>query len=299
MAAMKVIPEVIDDPDAFITLDFTAEGSEYPTRNNPAGDAVDYDTYAAVTIVSAMIGDLDITDSLSANSAGSKFLYKATGLAIGEHDIEVTAMDEAGNEKDFEAKIEITEREPFSLALSPGWNLVSIPGEPSNAAINTVIPADHPIDTVLSYDPLVPGGWLTAVRGGDGDFTGTLTDIRATRAYWIHTDSFEALKVDIPKASVGQAMLLPTVTIAKGWNLVPALDVDGNGEVPVAAEYFKSLEDIVAAYTFNTVLNTWVGVNLDAADTSEDADADEEEAKMISIGKGYWVYSTKAGTLVP
>ena len=43
---MKVIPEdSIDDPDAFITLDFTAEGAEYPTDDNPAGDAVDYDTY--------------------------------------------------------------------------------------------------------------------------------------------------------------------------------------------------------------------------------------------------------------
>ena len=258
MEDMEVIPETIDDPDAFITLDFTAEGSEYPAGKNPADEDVDYDTYAAVTITSAMIGDLDITDSLSANSAGNKYLYKASDLEIGKHTISVEVMDEAGNEDEFDVKIEITERKPYSLALSPGWNLVSIPGEPMNAAINEVIPADHPIDTVLSYDPLVPGGWLTAVRGGDGDFTGTLTDIRATRAYWIHTDSFEALKVDIPKASVGQAMLLPTVTIAKGWNLVPALDVDGNGEVPVAAEYFKSLGDIVAAYTFNTVLNTWV-----------------------------------------
>ena len=31
--------------------------------------------------------------------------------------------------------------------------------------INAVISADHPAMTVLTYDPSVPGGWLTALRG--------------------------------------------------------------------------------------------------------------------------------------
>ena len=87
LAGMEIIPETIDDPDAFITLDFTAEGSEYPAGKNPAEEDVDYDNYTAVTITSATIGDLDITDSLSANSAGNKYLYKASGLEIGKHTI--------------------------------------------------------------------------------------------------------------------------------------------------------------------------------------------------------------------
>ena len=296
LAGMEVIPETIDDPDAFITLDFTAEGSEYPDGKNPADEDVDYDSYTAVTIVSAMLGDLDITDSLSANSAGNKYLYKASDLEIGKHTISVEIMDEAGNEKDFSTKIEITERKPFSLALSPGWNLVSIPSPPANGDINTVIPADHPADTVLTYDPLVPGGWLTAVRGGDGDFTGTLTMITATRAYWIHTDSFEALDVDVPKPSVGQAVFLPTITISKGWNLIPALDVDGDEEVGTAMHYFRSIsDDVAAAYRFDTVLNSWLSVELE--DTS--ATGEDDNSEMIERGRGYWVYSTKAGTLVP
>jgi hypothetical protein len=294
VADMTVTPMEIDDPNAFITLDFTAEGNEYPTGEAEDADDVDYDTHASVTIVSAMLGDLDITDSLAANSAGNKFLYKASDLEIGKHDIVVEAMDEAGNEQEFEVEIEITERAPFSLTLNPGWNLVSIPSPPANGAINTVIPADHPADTVLTYDPLVPGGWLTAVRGGDGNFTGTLTMITATRAYWIHTDSFEALDVDIPKPSIGQAVFLPTITISKGWNLIPALDVDGDEEVGTAKHYFRSIsDDVAAAYRFDTVLNSWLSVDLEGTSATED------DSEMIERGRGYWLYATKAGTLVP
>ena len=89
--------------------------------------------------------------------------------------------------------------------------------------------------------------------------------ITATRAYWLHTDSFEALDVDIPKPSIGQAVLLPTITIAKGWNLVPVLDVDGD-ELGARSQCTTSSsisDDVAAAYTFDTVLNTWVGVTLD------------------------------------
>ena len=132
------------------------------------------------------------------------------------------------------------------------------------------------------------------MRGGDGDFTGTLTMITATRAYWLHTDSFEALDVDIPKPSIGQAVFLPTITISKGWNLIPALDVDGDEEVGTAKHYFRSIsDDVAAAYRFDTVLNSWLSVDL------EGTSADGDDSEMIERGRGYWLYATKAGTLVP
>ena len=284
----------IDDPDAFIRIDYSAEGNEYDAQDN--GD--DLDTHGIVTIVSAAFDGNDITEQLRPDAAGNIFLYKASGLSIGEHKMNITVEDEAGNRNAAAhgLTIKITERKPYSLKLNPGWNLVSIPGEPSNAGINMVIPASHPVDTVLTYDPLVPGGWLTAVRGGDGAFTGTLTDLMATRAYWIHTNSFEALKVDIPKPSVGRPILLPTITIAKGWNLIPVLDVDGDREEP--GNYLSSLgEDVVAVYTFNTITNVWERV---AATTTGETDAATVTTPpQLKIGKGYWVYATKAGTLVP
>ena len=276
----------IDDPNAFIRIDFSGEGSEYDASEN--GD--DLDTHGMVTIVSAMLGDEDITESLQANDGSNVFLYRASGLDLGDHDLEVVAMDEAGNKNSsaFEATITITERDPYDLDLNPGWNLVSIPGEPMDSDINAVIPADHPAMTVLTFDPSVPGGWLTALRGADGSFSGTLTDITAGRAYWISTPSFEGLEIDIPKQAAGVAQVLPTISIAQGWNLVPILDVDGDFELDDANaddNYFSGLSDgsVRGIYTFNTITNSWESV----------------AAMDVEIGKGYWVYATEAGVIVP
>ena len=282
----------IDDPDAFIRIDFSGEGNEYDASKDDDGNRVgdDLDTHGKVTIESAMLGDMDITDSLRANDASNVFLYHASGLDLGEHKLSVTAMDEAGNKNAsaFTATITITERAPYTLKLNPGWNLVSIPGEPMDSDINAVIPADHPATTVLTFDPSVPGGWLTALRGADGSFSGTLTDISAGRAYWISTPSFDPLKVDIPKQAAGVAQVLPSISVAEGWNLIPILDVDGDFELAAATaddNYFSGLSDgsVTGIYTFNTITNSWMSV-----------------APMdVEIGKGYWVYATKAGVIVP
>ena len=282
----------IDDPDAFIRIDFSGEGNEYDASEDDDGNRTgdDLDTHGKVTIVSATLGDMDITDNLTPNEDSNVFLYHASGLDLGEHDLEVTAEDEAGNKNAsaFTATITITERKPYTLKLNPGWNLVSIPGEPMDSDINAVIPADHPATTVLTYDPSVPGGWLTALRGADGSFSGTLTDISAGRAYWIQTQSFEGLKVDIPKQAAGAPQVLPSISVAEGWNLVPILDVDGDFELAAATaddNYFSGLSDgsVTGIYTFNTITNSWMSV----------------AAQDVEIGKGYWVYATKAGVIVP
>ena len=94
LAAPDVDPHMVgvqdefstDDPNAFISIDFSAEASEYYQ-----------DTHGSVTIVSAMLGDVDITDDLQPNRAGNVFLYRASGLASGDHALSITAMDVAGN----------------------------------------------------------------------------------------------------------------------------------------------------------------------------------------------------------
>ena len=284
----------IDDPNAFLRIDFSGEGNEYDatTKN---GDRIgdDLDTHGMVTIVSAMLGDMDIKDRLQGNEGSNVFLFHASGLDLGEHELSVTAMDEAGNKNAsaFKATITITERKPYTLKLNPGWNLASIPGEPMDSDINAVM-ADHPATQVLTYDPSVPGSWLTALRGADGSFSGTLTDITATRAYWIETPTFQALKVDIPKQAVGVAVL-PSINLVQGWNLVPILDVDGDFKLDDSAGYnyfsggslqgSQTVGIISSIYTFNTITNSWVSVS----------------SSDVEVGKGYWVYSLRVGVLTP
>lgn len=80
-------------------------------------------------------------------------------------------------------------RTTFAPYLSPGWNLVSPPVEPQMSDINDVIPADHPASIVLTYDPTILGAWLSASRGEDGMFSGSLKNIRARMGYWIFADT--------------------------------------------------------------------------------------------------------------
>ena len=92
----------------------------------------------------------------------------------------------------------------------------------------------------------------------------SLTDINAGRAYWVNTPSFEGLKVDIPKQAAGVAQVLPTINIAKGWNLIPILDVDGDFELDDSEDYnyFNGLSEgtVSGIYTFNTITNSWSSV---------------------------------------
>ena len=304
-----------DDKSAYILISFASEDHEYHKFSSPnsvwTGD--DLDKHGKVTIISATLKSpgqdaaMDISGLLNPNEDGNVYLYKSTEpLAIGDHKLEVRAEDEAGNRHAVVQKATITvkEREPFKLKLNPGWNLVSLPGDPEDSDINTVIPTERDdITQVISYDPTVPGMWPSAARGADGMFAGTLTNITASRAYWIQVvNSFEALEVSIPRQSVGQARVLPTIQLAKGWNLVPVLDVDGDfkltddsdgkdttapafsdadASTKVTGGYFDGLETGTRAYTFDTITNRWKLVD------------------EVTIGKGYWVYVTKAGVIVP
>ena len=241
-------------------------------------------------MVSATLDGQDIGGELNPNTDGNIFQYRLNGMAVGEYDLEITVRDEAGNTNAAPHKgtIKIIERKPYKLALNPGWNLVSLPGQPADADINAVIPADHPIEAVRGYSPAVPGAWLIAEEGGDGTFSGTLETIDAGSAYWIKTGSFQALEVDIPKPTPGSRSLLPTIEISQGWNLVPILDVDGDFELSeqtASDNYFSGITEgsIAAIYTYNTVTNSWTSV----AKTG------------VELGKGYWVYATEPGVIVP
>ena len=296
-----------DDPNGFLRIDYSAEANEYTSQSVPAREANasatpqitaraalsgdDLDTHGRLTVVSATLDGNDISGDLNPNSDGNIFQYHLDGMAVGEYDLEITVEDEAGNRNAAAHKgtIKIIERKPYKLELNPGWNLVSLPGQPADTDINEVIPADHPIDAVATYDPMVPGTWLTSLESGDGTFDGTVETIQAGLAYWIRTTSFEALEVDIPKPTPGATTtLLPTIQISQGWNLVPVLDVDGDFELATQMEddnYFSGLTDgsVAAIYTYNTVTNSWASVS----------------ETGVELGKGYWVYATKPGVIVP
>ncbi len=102
----------------------------------------------------------------------------------------------------------------FSIPLRPGWNLISVPGEPVDNAINAVFSLADIQQVVttantqgLSSSPLscsfiatLGPECLKAERVG-GLLTGSLTTFMRDRAYWVQTISFAPLTIDIVSLS--------------------------------------------------------------------------------------------------
>ena len=281
MTPADLAKQVTRDP-FFITVDFAAEGAEYTN-----------DTYKTVTLTKFEVDGVDRLADV-ATTDNIKFLLAISAIADGAVTVKVNAKDAANSPMaaDLSVTFTVIAKAAFKLNLSPGWNLVSIPGDPADTDINVVLANNPEITAIISYDPSVPGGFLSAVRDPDGNFQGTLTTIDSTRGYWMLTNAFKTLEVNVLALVAGQAGVLPpAIAIVAGWNLVPVVDVTGalaSGDTVLASTYFASIKtDLTRVYYFDTVVNQWVPVDL--------ADA----AATVVVGRAYWVYHTKGGVLVP
>ena len=299
----------------FVELDFAANHSDN-CRNvdndermaNCMNENSEYaeDNFDDIVVTSFMLDGVDLTDSVKTTDNQS-FLVSLESISIGDHTAEVQAVDQAGNvfEDTLEIDFEVNDRDPFEKRLSPGWNLVSLPGEPADSSIAAVFGPGVEVRTVYSYDPVIPGGWMVAVRETlDSDWQGDLTEITGQHGYWVLSDAIQDWEVSIPRlaggaAGTGTPIQPPVIPLYAGWNLIPVTDVKGNAldaGVPVsAATYLQSLDDgVVPARVlgFDTIRNEWYTV-LDGDMTGPGMGVN------LEIGSGYWVFVREAISLVP
>jgi len=254
------------------------------------------DSQNAVTLSSITLNGDDKMASVGTVDSDS-YVLATSGLAVGTHVVKFNGTDVVGNKYTTDQKFTFTvaARKAYSVALSPGYNLVSFPGEPSDSSIDVVMNAAHPAVSVLTYDVTDPNGpWLVATRGTSGSWTGTLTTIDSKHGYWIQTGAFTPIKTLIPERD--PASVLPTIPVVKGWNLVPVIDLQlakvpsqatlaANSSGFTATAYFAGVSWTVA-YGFDTQGNAWRKITSTTGDN-------------IGQGKAYWVWATKDGTLVP
>lgn len=283
----------ITTSNPFITIEWDSEASEY-----------EGDSHGAVDVTGLMFGDFEVNtpmgDSGGVRSdwgddspvvfnvtkpSANRLLISARSLAIGKYKMTFNGSDELGNALGdaVSIEIEVKEPDPFSITLTPGWNLVSLPAEPQMSGINDVM-GDHAASIVLTYDPTQPGAWLSASRPGAGEaFAGSLETISARTAYWIFTDSFDSLSVPVTRPTGGGVTLLPTVNLVAGWNLLPVLDVSGGAAFgDDASSVGAYVSNVVRTYAYNASSDTF-----------------SQHTGMLQVGHGYWAYLSSATVLVP
>ena len=237
-------------------------------------------------ITSITLNGNNVSDNLAAVS-DRKYTLAARDLATGAYELKVTGRDDVGNEVKDSYKFDVVVRKPYELDLIPGWNLVSLPGTPLDPSIGAVMGDSMQASIVLAYQD---DEWLTTVND-NGTWRGTLTDIVGGYGYWVQTTAFESISALIPETDTSS--VLPTARVIKGWNLLGVVDVlqapagDSPSDNEEADDYFSNIGWKVA-YSFNTQSNQW----------SKAIKGEGVGAEIVN-GKGYWVWSTAKGTLVP
>jgi hypothetical protein len=248
------------------------------------------DTHKTVELSEVAV-DVDLDDGGSAEpeftmSSSDNIVYTLSirNPPVGDYTISFRAADEAGNvslnpgaaiadtiESEFVVKAAV----PTELQLSPGWNLISLPFQPSNPGINSVLPSTHPASLVMSYDN-ASGLWVVSRRDAEtGMFTGDVRQMVATTAYFVFTDSLDPIKLIRPGlATAAAAPAIPSaIAVKAGWNLLPVLtyqsplpgDPPGTGGVS-ADDYLGALRNSqgdaawLRALLWDTTSQTWKSV---------------------------------------
>ena len=265
-----------DDTSPHIIIDFSAEATEYTSDAN-----------AAVTISKATLDGVDITGDLQTSDNG-KFVYLASGLAVGEHTIVVNAADTAGNvlATDASQTFNVVAEAETSIALSPGMNLISFSGATKSTAFSDVF-SNSTINSVLTYDPSVPGNWLSAtLNSATGKLEGPLAEraVDEDLAYWVDSSSYDPIKVVIPSIGFGAQTLPPSIDVVKGYNYVAIATISGASTVQ-SETYFSTIT-WTRGYVFNATTQAYTTI-------TKGSDV------ALNVGDGVIIYASAAGVIVP
>ena len=318
-------PSVETISPMIITVDWKNEAGEYPG-----------DSYRTVTLTEAKMTvsfsdgssesrTFDLTTEVSTQDS-RKYTIPVLNPKVGSYTLSVKGEDSAGNATGTTAhssKWNVVAAKPVSIGLKPGWNLISLPFQPANPAINSVIPADHPVSLVMTFDG-AEGVWLFSRRDAEtGLFVGDVSVITASSAYFVNTDSFKALSLFRPPSATAAAAPAqpPAITVYAGWNLVPV----STNQTPVpssidADTYFGTLGDTwLRALAWDPLGRTWIAVApgetvhtfadeapadgdgsyTDRCGMSHDFDAEAKVGARVCTGEGMWLWVTEGGTLIP
>ena len=247
---------------------------------------IKFDESTTVTLDSVELDDVEIAVDFT-EPEENQFVYWPLSLTRGDHEVEVKAIDAAGNDRVFEFNFTVEERGDFLINLLAGWNAISVPADPVDTAIGAVF-TDPAIDTVIGWDT---DGWRIAVRR-DGVWEsnqqyGALNEVRTKYGYWVKSNNFVRQPVALTGNNRGGGPRTPiSIDTKPGWNFVGVIDQDGDqtegdsghsllaGIVPVtASEYLGA--NYVRAYTWDATFSRF--------------DVLRPEKDMM-IGDGVWVY---------
>jgi hypothetical protein len=249
----------------------------------------------ATTLAAA---DFQSTDSIN-------FVYGAADLALGAYKLSVTGTDTAGNKGSAATQeFEVVAQTSSSIAVNPGWTLISIPGAPQDSTISGVFEGTNSVTEVWSFNN-ASKVWEYA-QLTDGVWEGTLIQITDGRAYFVRATTFAPVKVLVQRFSPQRVQ--PQYALTKGWNGIgytPAgaetsiaastyLSSLGSGGWGVVRWWNPTLQQYESAWSTGTCTAGFPSLSGNACSATVAGDA-----AAVKAGQGYLLYVAKDGTLAP
>ena len=257
-------PDVEAVDPMIVTVDWAGEAGEYPGDSYRTVELTSAELKITFSDGSSESKTFNLTTEVS-TADSRKYTIPILNPKVGAYTLTVKGEDSAGNASGtagHSASWNVVAAKPVNINLEPGWNLISLPFQPGNPAINSVIPANHPADIVMTFDN-ASQVWMVSRRDAEtGLFVGDITVMTANTAYFVRTDKFQAIRVLRPPLATAAAAPPPppAIAVVEGWNLVPIVsnDIPTPTTIP-ADDYFGTLgnDGWLKALTFNTLVRTW------------------------------------------
>ena len=275
------------DNEAEIIKDTTAPTV---TAKSPSENAVGIDPNANITVtfseavdinsadVAVEKGGIGVNTSVLFDPETNIATINPTATFDDNSTYEVTLLntiaDTSGNPLT-ETTWSFTTSASYSIELTKGWNLISLPVVPNNTAIATVLgSAADSIETIWAYDALTDT-WF--VYHPDGSETSDLTSMTAGYGYWINYLSDSSTNL------VGAGNLIqegnstpPSRKLKEGWNLIGYYQKPSTTNVSADNALKHNLVDywtILMGYdNTNKQMTTLTGISL------------------LQPGQGFWIW---------
>ena len=170
-------------------------------------------------------------------------------------------------------EISLNRGEVAKIHLEPGWNLVSIPGEPFDDNPATLAAASTDITDNDSSVKSVSVSSMWRWNPSDGQYQ-AVTELKYGEGFWLFSEDSTSQAIEVRLRPVTEY----TISLQAGWNMIGSVSADVNFENPQ--------DDPDGAIVDQTLFGWDAGQGDYYKDTS------------IDSGMGYWVLTLEACDLV-
>ncbi len=229
----------------------------------------DSDPDVKVTIPNAMLGDYSIM--VTAKSGASSTDTYTIDISYGDETIRLAEDVQVGDIPG--ESLPYVHFYPYRK-LMQGWELISLPKQPGNTGIASVLASiAGKYDSVWAYDANPEWRWYVS----DALQISNLWDMEARRGYWLEINESCFLKVQGNDAGTSTQLSID-------WNLVG-----------YSARTYKDIEDCMTSIN-GQYISVWEYGSADGWQRYLSAMQDESDLEFMRPGFGYWIETFAACT---